>query len=151
MPLCSLIEQLSKSGSFNTLLIIFAQVLAAKPHSADVERLISTSNILKSANRQNLLVESENEYLFVHFNMPSLSLWDPRDAVLSWTNATNRRVKETPKAREQSWFKGVFAEASQTQSQKRDLHEIEESKEETHSKNRRFKKIISTHKFVLNC
>ncbi|XP_029342135.1 uncharacterized protein LOC115033536 [Acyrthosiphon pisum] len=47
--------------------------------------------------------------------MPHLSLWDPRDAVLSWTNETCRRVKDTPKAREQSWFKVVFAEASQTQ------------------------------------
>jgi len=74
-------EHLSKSGSFNTILTIFSRVLAAKPHSADVERLISTSNILKSADRQNLLVESQNEYLFVHFNMPLLSLLDSRDAV----------------------------------------------------------------------
>jgi len=50
------VEHLSKSGSFNNLLTIFSRVLAAKPYSADVERLISTSNIIKSADRQNLLV-----------------------------------------------------------------------------------------------
>jgi len=138
MSMASFVQHLSKSGSFNTILTIFSRVLAAKPHSADVERLISTSNILKSADRQNLLVESENEYLFVHFNMPPLSLWDPRDAVLSWTNETSRRVKETPKAREQSWFKGVFAEASQTQGVKRDLQDIENNTAEKHSKNRLF-------------
>lgn len=138
MSMASFVQHLSKSGSFNTILTIFSRVLAAKSHSADVERLISTSNILKSADRQNLLVESENEYLFVHFNMPPLSLWDPRDAVLSWTNETSRRVKETPKAREQSWFKGVFAEASQTQGVKRDLQDIENNTAEKHSKNRLF-------------
>lgn len=142
MSMASFVEHLSKSGSFNTILTMFSRVLVAKPHSANVERLISTSNILKSAGRQNLLVESENEYLFVHFNVPPLSLWNPRDAVLLWTNETNRRVKETPKTREQSWFKGVFAEASQTQGLKRDLQDMENNKAEKHSKNRQFKKII---------
>jgi len=72
-----------------------------KPHSADVERLISTSNILKSSDRQSLIVETENEYLFVHFNMPPLTLWDLRPATFLWINSSNRRLKETSKAREQ--------------------------------------------------
>jgi len=82
--------------------------------------------------------------------MPPLSLWDPRDAVLSWTNETCHRVKDTPnpKAREQSWFKGVFADASQTQGLKRDLQDIENNKAEKHSKNRQFKKIIFIHKYL---
>ncbi|CAI6372386.1 unnamed protein product [Macrosiphum euphorbiae] len=70
--------------------------------------------------------------------MPPLSLWETRNAVLSWTNETCRRVKDTPKAREQSWFKGVFAEASQTQGLKRVLQDIENNKAEKHSKNRQF-------------
>ncbi|CAI6362761.1 unnamed protein product [Macrosiphum euphorbiae] len=79
--------------------------------------------------------------------MPPLSLRDPRNAVLSWTNETCLRVKDTPKAREQSWFKGVFAEASQTQGLKRVLQDIENNKAEKHSKNRQFKKII----FIYKC
>ena len=76
MSMASFVEHLSESGSFITLLTIFSRVLAAKLHSAYEERVISTSNILKSADRQNLFVELENEYLFVHFNIPPLSLWD---------------------------------------------------------------------------
>jgi len=41
MYMAFFIEHLSKSGSFNTtntILTIFSRVLAAKPHSADVER-----------------------------------------------------------------------------------------------------------------
>ncbi|VVC36922.1 Hypothetical protein CINCED_3A001486 [Cinara cedri] len=49
-------------------------ILVAKQHNVDVERLISTSNILKSSDRLSLLVGTENEYLFVHFNMPPLTL-----------------------------------------------------------------------------
>jgi hypothetical protein len=47
-------------------------------------------------------------------------------------------IKETPKAREQNWFKGVFAEATQTQGLKRNLQDIENNKAETYSKNRQF-------------
>jgi hypothetical protein len=77
-----------------------------------------------------------NTTKIIHFNMPPLSLLDPRYAVLSWTNETCRRVKETTKVREQSWFKGVFAEASQTQGLKSDLQDIENNNAKTHSKNR---------------
>lgn len=42
-------------------------------------------NILKSYDRQNLTVETENEYLFIYYNMPSLpTMWDPRPAVQSF-------------------------------------------------------------------
>ncbi|KAL5245424.1 hypothetical protein ACI65C_012834 [Semiaphis heraclei] len=92
-------------------------VLAAKPHSADVERLISKSNILKSINRQSLHVETENEYLFIHFNMPALQNWDPRPAIQIWLNQNERRIKETPKAKEQEWFSGIFMEATKRKSE----------------------------------
>jgi len=82
MSMAKLVDYLATYTSFNTVLIIISRVLVAKPHSADVERLISTSNILKSSNRQSLKVETENEYLFVHFNMPLITLWDPRPATL---------------------------------------------------------------------
>jgi hypothetical protein len=68
--MAKLIDYLATYTSFNTIIINISRVLAAKPHSVDVERFINTSNILKSSDRQSLLVETENEYLFVQFDMP---------------------------------------------------------------------------------
>lgn len=62
MSIVSFIEHLSKSKSINTILIIFSQVVTAKSYNTDVEGSISTSNILKTADRQNWLVKFENEY-----------------------------------------------------------------------------------------
>jgi len=111
MPLPKLVQYLSGSDEFKNITILLARVIAAKPHSADVERLISKSNILKSINRQSLHVETDNEYLFIHFNMPVLQNWDPRPAIQIWLNQHERRINDTPKAKEQEWFNGIFLEA----------------------------------------
>ncbi|KAL5235556.1 hypothetical protein ACI65C_002966 [Semiaphis heraclei] len=117
MPLPKLVQYLSGSKEFKNITILLARVIAAKPHSADVERLISKSNILKSINRQCLHIETENEYLFIHFNMPALQNWDPRPAIQIWLNQNERRIKETPKAKEQEWFSGIFMEATKRKSE----------------------------------
>lgn len=96
---------------FNNVLIIISRVLVAKPHSADVESLISTSIIFKSSDRQSLwffMVDTENKYLFAHFKMPPLTIWDPKRSTLLRINLSDRRFKEIPKAREQDWFKDIF-------------------------------------------
>ena len=62
-------------------------------------------------------VETENEYLFIHFNMPALQNWDPRPAIQIWLNQNERRIKETPKAKEQEWFSGIFMEATKRKSE----------------------------------
>lgn len=72
MLLPKLVQYLSGSNELKNITILLARVISAKPHSADVERLISKSNIFKSINRESLHVETENEYLFIHFNMPVL-------------------------------------------------------------------------------
>jgi len=74
MSMAKLVDYLATYASFNTVLIIISRVIVAKPHSADIECLKSTSNILKSSDRQSLLTETVNEYLLVHFNMPPLIL-----------------------------------------------------------------------------
>ena len=40
--------------------VTLLRILVAKPHNADVERLISTANVFKSYDRQRLSVETEN-------------------------------------------------------------------------------------------
>jgi hypothetical protein len=78
MSMSELVRILSKSGSFASVTKIMARISAAKPHSSDVERLISTSIALKTSKRSSLSVETENEYLYVYHNMPPLMEWDPR-------------------------------------------------------------------------
>jgi hypothetical protein len=48
MPLPKLVQYLNGSKELKNISILLARVLAAKLHSADVERLISKSNTLKS-------------------------------------------------------------------------------------------------------
>ena len=65
--------------------------------------------------------------------MPVLSLWDPRTATLLWINALDRRFKETPKAREQGWFLGIFENSIKPQS----LKDFENEEDSNHFKKRK--------------
>jgi len=95
-----------------------ARILVCKPHSADCERLISAYNRLKSAYRCSLDQETIGNYLYVHTNMPPLSGFDPRPAVLHWLSVTERRHRETPKASKQEWFSTVFFGSNEVEIQR---------------------------------
>ena len=111
--LSQLVQHLYRNHErFPNLLTAFASVWAAKPHSCDVERLISACNLLKTSTRNRLIVETQNLYLYIHFNMPTLEEWDPRPCILNWLQEREHRKKTTEKARTQRWFKGVFKDAS---------------------------------------
>lgn len=121
LSLRNLILLLSKSTDVSTtykeLIIVLSRIYAATPHSADVERCISASNLLKTQQRSRLLVETENKYLYIRFNMPDLEDWNPRPTIGAWINAKNRRNRDiTPEntiTRKQKYFKGVFAEVGE--------------------------------------
>ena len=110
-PLRDIVSLLSPSEHYVNVTTTLARILAAKPHSADVERLISCSNLLKTPDRSKMLLSTENLYLYVHYNMPPLSLWNPRHAVLLWLNKSEHRVSDRPKGKKQYYFTGVFSEA----------------------------------------
>lgn len=112
LSLSGKVQKLAKSPDYSNITIAMARILAAKPHSADVERLISCSNILKSPERSRMTVETENYHLYIHFNMPALDEWNPRPAVLRWIQEKDRRTRECLKASHQTWFRGVFGHAS---------------------------------------
>ena len=80
--------QLAQSKHYMAVTTLLAQLvyIAAKPHGADVERLISFSNILKTSERprSSMHLDTENLFLFIHYNMPPLVEWDPRPAVMTW-------------------------------------------------------------------
>ena len=129
MSLSELTKKLIQNENFSTVVVALARILAAKPHSADVERLISTNNILKSNDRMSMSLETENLYLYVHHNMPDVEDWDARPAVSSWLQSKSRRNRDRPKVRTQPYFSGVFKEATKRQN-------LDENNEETvgHSK-----------------
>ncbi|CAI6371445.1 unnamed protein product [Macrosiphum euphorbiae] len=82
MHLNQIVSNLSTSTiHFKNITILLARILAAKPYSADVERLISASNLLKSPMRSRMSLETENMYLFINYNMPPLYDWNPKDLV----------------------------------------------------------------------
>lgn len=115
MSLCELLIYLTKNKTMNSeILPVFARIVSATPHSADVERSISANNLLKTSLRNTINISSENNYLFVHFNLPPLSDWTPDKAVYNWLNKKERRNhdlnigNEAKKTKNQSCFKGVF-------------------------------------------
>ena len=93
---------------YEDLSVVLGRILVCKPHSADCERIISLYNIVKSADRSLLNCQTISDYLYINMNMPLLSDFDPRPAVLHWLDEKDRRVRETPKAGQQNWFAKVF-------------------------------------------
>lgn len=115
LNLPEMVKRLSTKASdcYTNTLKALARLLAAKPHSADVERCISANNLLKTSLRNRLNIDTENLYLFIHHNLPVVTEWDPRQAVLEWLKQKDRRTRIPQKSREQNYFKHVFREAAE--------------------------------------
>jgi hypothetical protein len=104
-------NKISKSS-----LLFLLKFAACTPHSADVERSISADHRLKSKLRTKFNLETENKYLFIHYNMPDLADWDPTNAAKLFFDEKLRRERDVScaagsKSRAQAYFKGVFPEA----------------------------------------
>ena len=82
--------------------------MQTKPHSADVERLISCSVLLKSSARSRMLVETENLNLHVHYNMPPMDHWDPKPAVRSWMMEESTALEIVQKENNSNILKEYF-------------------------------------------
>lgn len=117
LPILDLIKYLcdpSRIILFSELITVLARIAACTPNSADVERVISSNNNLKTIKRMTMLIPTENDYLYIHLNMPSLSKWNPRPAVSRYLIEVNRRqshrTSETTTTTQQPYFKHVFEE-----------------------------------------
>lgn len=136
MALPKLLQHLVKvdnTDSFTEMVLVLARLIAATPHSADVERSISANNLLKTALRSSIKIHTENNFLFIHFNLPPLINWDPQNAVNYWFTAKERRVhnltveNENRQTKKRPFFKGVFPQARECDEViNADFHEIEE-------------------------
>lgn len=93
---------------WKTVSTALARVLVSKPHSCDVERLVSAYNIVKDDDRCSLASNTVDAYLHIHVNMPPLSSFDVRPSLHAWMLKGEKRPHPTSKAMEQEWFSGVF-------------------------------------------
>lgn len=124
LPIEKMVKHLSSTERivhFRELATILARIVAATPHSADVERCISANNLLKTNLRSNLVLPTENKYLYIHFNMPVLELWDPRGAITHWISTSRRNrpshTTESNISKKQAFFKGVFENCDSDESE----------------------------------
>lgn len=117
------IVQNDKSEQFSIIKTVLARLLAATPHSADVERSISASNLLKTRNRSRIKMETENHYLFIYFNLSPFTKWNSEKAAVRWLTMKQRRThnlliqNENHKSKNRSYFKAVFPQASDSDSE----------------------------------
>lgn len=78
-------------SQFEHMITILSRIKACTPQPADVERLIKSNNLLKTASRSNLILKTENKYMYVYYNMPTLEKWNPKKAINIWLNDKDRR------------------------------------------------------------
>lgn len=105
------VKILMQDKNYEDIVTVLARIAASTPHSADVERAISANNLLKTALRNNMSLETEQKYLYIYFNMPTLEEWDPRKAVTVWLNEKKRRTHTNlieKKATHAEYYKGIF-------------------------------------------
>lgn len=80
------LKALLQAENYIVIFTIFPRSLTTKPHSPEVERLISSNNILKTSKGASLALETERFYLYIHLKMPALDKWDSRSTMQKWIN-----------------------------------------------------------------
>lgn len=99
-------------SKFDLVLAILCRIKACTPQSADVERSIKANNLFKTAFRTRFNLDTENKYMYVHFNMPPLETWNPRKAISIWLNQKQRRehidLFQKDTALKRPYFQGIF-------------------------------------------
>ena len=56
-------------------------------------------------------LNAENTYLYIRYNTPALSDWDPTPVIILWVENKCRRVRDRTKGKDQSYIVRVSAEA----------------------------------------
>lgn len=112
-PQLILQDLLAKGVAMPELTTALARAVVSKPHSADVERLIRSYNVVKTADRANLTSHTLRHFLYIRHNMPVVSHFDPRPAVHMWMKDKARRNVEPQKGPLQQWFSSMFPEAQE--------------------------------------
>ena len=98
--------------TIHCLITSLARIVTAKSYSADVERLISIYNKLKSNSRESLSPGTVKKYLHISQNIGDLEAFHHSHAALDWLRAKTRRESLPEKAQQQEWLLGVHKETS---------------------------------------
>ena len=61
---------------YRPMCIALARIVSSMPHSMDVERIISSYNLIKAIDRSSLSSDTIKDYLVVHYNMPCVAQFD---------------------------------------------------------------------------
>ena len=115
LSLLESVEYFSRMKEFSTLCTVYARIAACTAHSADVERVISLYNQLKTADRSSLSNKTLAHNFYVINNMPTLAEFDPRPAALYWMSEKRHRAVEPSKTIQQEWIVQTFREATDIQ------------------------------------
>ena len=83
---------LPQNADYRPMCIALARNVSTMPHSMDVERIISSYNLIKAIDRSSLSSDTIKDYLVVRHNMPCVAQFDVRPAVEEW----NKRVRRKP-------------------------------------------------------
>ena len=78
----------SERSNYQPTIVALPRVIAAKLHSIDVERIVSSYTLIKSTDRSSLSLQ---DYLVVRHNMASIANFDVRPAVEEWMRRRERR------------------------------------------------------------
>ena len=81
----------SERSNYQPTIVALPRVISAKLHSMDVERVVSSYNLIKSTDRSSLSGDTLQDYLVVRHNMASIANFDVRPAVEEWMRRRERR------------------------------------------------------------
>ena len=93
-----LLKLLQKNDvDYRPMCIALARIVATMPHSMDVERIISSYNLIKTIDRSSLFSDTLKDYLVVRHNMPCVIQFDVRPAVEKWNKCIQRKPRQSGK------------------------------------------------------
>ena len=100
---------------YKPAIVALARIIAAKPHSKHVERIVSSYNLIKSTDRSSLSGDTVQDYLVVRHNMPPVAKFDVRSATEEWITRRERRPRQdrdVAKFMHQEYVTSFFGTAS---------------------------------------
>lgn len=109
---------------FNCVATVFSRIQSCTQQPADVERSVKANNLLKTSFGSSLSLETENKYMFLNYNLPSLESWNPRKAIQLWLKEKQRRIHKDlmtkDSAKRQAGYGGIF---NNTEEDQQEFHE----------------------------
>ena len=85
---------LMNEEDYKATISALARIVAAKPHSMDIKRIVSSYNLVKSSDHSSLCGETIRDYLVVRHNMPCVANFDVRPAVQEWMKRKPRHDRD---------------------------------------------------------